>query len=26
MLTFQDIILKLQTFWASKGCLIWQPY
>ncbi|RME89560.1 MAG: glycine--tRNA ligase subunit beta [Anaerolineae bacterium] len=24
--TFQSIILKLQTFWASQGCLIWQPY
>jgi glycyl-tRNA synthetase alpha chain len=23
---FQDIILKLQEFWARKGCLIWQPY
>ncbi|MCS6848154.1 MAG: glycine--tRNA ligase subunit beta, partial [Anaerolineae bacterium] len=22
----QDLILALQTFWASKGCLIWQPY
>ncbi len=26
MLLFQDIILKLQSFWAQKGCLIWQPY
>ena len=26
MLTFQDLILKLHSFWASKGCLIWQPY
>ncbi|MCL4505727.1 MAG: glycine--tRNA ligase subunit beta [Chloroflexi bacterium] len=26
MLTFQDLILKLQTFWAAQGCLIWQPY
>jgi glycyl-tRNA synthetase len=25
-LTFQDLILTLQQFWASKGCLIWQPY
>ena len=25
-LTFQEIILKLQDFWASHGCLIWQPY
>ena len=24
--TFQSIILKLQEFWAEKGCLIWQPY
>jgi glycyl-tRNA synthetase len=26
MLTFQDLILTLQQFWASKGCLLWQPY
>ncbi len=26
MLTFQDLILTLQQFWADKGCLIWQPY
>ncbi len=26
MLTFQDLILKLQRFWADQGCLIWQPY
>ncbi len=25
-LTFQEVILKLQTFWAGKNCLIWQPY
>ena len=25
-LTFQDLILTLQNFWASKGCLILQPY
>ena len=24
--SFQEIILKLQNFWASHGCLIWQPY
>ena len=24
--TFQDLILALQEFWASKGCLILQPY
>lgn len=23
---FQDIIIALQTFWSSKGCVIWQPY
>ena len=23
---FQTISLKLQSFWAEKGCLIWQPY
>jgi glycyl-tRNA synthetase len=24
--SFQEIILKLQNFWAAHGCLIWQPY
>ena len=24
--TFQSVIFKLQEFWASHGCLIWQPY
>ncbi len=24
--TFQSIILKLQEFWAERGCIIWQPY
>jgi glycyl-tRNA synthetase len=24
--TFQSIIIKLQEYWASRGCLIWQPY
>jgi glycyl-tRNA synthetase alpha chain len=24
--TFQEIILKLQNFWAKRGCLIVQPY
>jgi len=23
---FQDVILKLQTFWAGAGCLLQQPY
>ncbi len=26
MLTFQDLILKLQEFWAKEGCLLIQPY
>ena len=25
-LTFQQVILRLQRFWADHGCLIWQPY
>ena len=25
-LSFQDIILKLQNYWADYGCLIFQPY
>jgi glycyl-tRNA synthetase alpha chain len=25
-LTFQELILTLQNFWASKGCVIHQPY
>lgn len=25
-LTFQDLILKLQEFWASKGCVLQQPH
>ncbi|MBL4772514.1 MAG: glycine--tRNA ligase subunit alpha, partial [Alcanivoracaceae bacterium] len=25
MLTFQEIILKLQEFWAKNGCVIVQP-
>jgi glycyl-tRNA synthetase len=24
--SFQEIILKLQNFWAEHDCLIWQPY
>ena len=24
--TLQDIILRLQSFWADRGCVIWQPY
>ena len=25
MLSFQDIIFKLQQYWAEKGCMIVQP-
>ncbi|MGD1994172.1 MAG: glycine--tRNA ligase subunit beta, partial [Anaerolineae bacterium] len=25
-LTFQQIILRLQAFWADRGCVMWQPY
>ena len=25
-LTFQDLILKLQEYWAERGCVIMQPY
>jgi glycyl-tRNA synthetase len=25
-LTIQEVILRLQEFWASEGCLIWQPF
>lgn len=25
-LTFQEVILRLQRYWADHGCLIWQPY
>ena len=23
---FQEVIMRLDRFWADKGCLIWQPY
>ena len=26
VLTFQEAIMRLESFWAGKGCLIWQPY
>jgi glycyl-tRNA synthetase len=26
VLNFQEAILKLHTFWASQGCVLWQPY
>jgi len=25
-LSFQEIMLTLQTYWSKQGCLIWQPY
>ncbi len=25
-LNFQQVILKLQQFWAERGCVLWQPY
>ena len=26
MLTFQQIIFKLQNFWAAQGCVVLQPF
>jgi glycyl-tRNA synthetase len=25
-LSFQEVIMRLERFWADQGCLIWQPY
>ncbi len=25
-LTFQEVVMRLERFWAEQGCLIWQPY
>ena len=25
-LSFQEVIMRLQEYWAKQGCLIWQPY
>jgi glycyl-tRNA synthetase alpha chain len=25
-MTFQEIIMALEKYWANQGCLIWQPY
>lgn len=25
-MNFQELMIKLQDFWAGQGCLIWQPY
>ena len=24
--SFQEIIMRLQAYWADHGCMIWQPY
>ncbi|MEE8162668.1 MAG: glycine--tRNA ligase subunit alpha, partial [Anaerolineae bacterium] len=25
-MTFQEVIMRLERFWADHGCLMWQPY
>ncbi len=25
-LSFQEVIMRLQEYWAAQGCLLWQPY
>ena len=25
-LSFQDVVMKLDQFWAEQGCLLWHPY
>lgn len=25
-MNFQNVILRLQEFWARQGCIVWQPY
>ena len=25
-MNFQDVIMRLNEFWADQGCLLWQPY
>ena len=25
-MTFQDLVLSLQNFWAQQGCVLQQPY
>jgi glycyl-tRNA synthetase len=25
-LSFQEVIMRLERYWADQGCLIWQPY
>jgi glycyl-tRNA synthetase len=24
--TFQEIIMRLERYWAERGCIVWQPY
>ncbi len=26
VLTFQEAIARLQSYWASVGCAVWQPF
>jgi len=26
LVTFQELILRLERFWADRGCIIWQPF
>ncbi|MBN2007058.1 MAG: glycine--tRNA ligase subunit alpha, partial [Anaerolineae bacterium] len=26
MLTFQEVLLRLQRYWADQGALLWLPY
>jgi glycyl-tRNA synthetase alpha chain len=26
MITFQEVILRLQSYWGSRGCAVLQPY
>ena len=25
-MTFQELMIRMQDFWAQKECVIWQPY
>ena len=26
MITFQDLVMKLQEYWSRQGCILAQPY
>ncbi|HEC23444.1 MAG TPA: glycine--tRNA ligase subunit beta [Chloroflexi bacterium] len=26
LITFQDAVMRLHTFWAGQGCVLWNPY